>query len=190
MSSLWKCSVTVNDIFVMSLFDLVSQETRSTSIFQSSCVMLLQSLLTIFNIIEIHMWLCMFWLFRDIFFKWSVEDHNVLLKFHLLRWRLYSCFMLFNSTRWISMWVNNIVFIQWRIVILWFETWYCYWIIKSWSWNVRFIWSWHRHVIFLSLHLVIRLSSLWIQWFRILIILCKDHLSLICHSYTYFNDLL
>ncbi len=144
----------------MSLFNLVSQETRSTSISQSFRVMLLQSFLTIFNIIKIHMWSCIFWLFRDIFFKWSVENHHVLLRFHLLRWRLYSYFILFNLTYWILMWVDDIVFIQFKTIILWFKTWYCYWIIKSWSWDVRFIWSWRWHVIFLSLHLVIRLSSL------------------------------
>ncbi len=190
MSSSWRCFVTVNNIFIMSLFDLVSQETRSTSIFQLSHVMLLQSLLTIFNIIEIHVWSCIFWLSCDIFFKWSVKDHHVLLRFHLLRWRLYSCFMLFDSTRWISMWVDDIVFIQWKTIILWFETWYCYWVIKSWSWDVRLIWSWHQHVILLSLHLVIWLSSLWMQWFRTFIILCKNHLSLVCYSYTFFSDLL
>ncbi len=173
----------------MSLFNLVSQETRSTSIFQSFHVMLLQILLTIFIIIEIHVWSRMIWLSCKIFCNWLIKDHHVLLRFYLLRWRWYSCFMLFNLTRRILMWADDFVFLQWRIITLQFWT-YVYWLINIWSWNVKLIWNWHQHVIFLSLHLVVRLSSLWMQWFRTFIILCKDNLSLVCRSYTYFINLL
>ncbi len=172
----------------MSLFNLVNQETRLTLISQSSHVMLLQILLTIFIIIEIHVWLRMIWLSCEIFCNWTIEDHYVLLRFRLLRWRWYSCFMLFNSTHWILMWADDFVFLQWRTITLQFWT-YVYWLINIWSWNVKLIQSWHQHVILLSLHLVVRLSSLWMQWFRTFIILCKDHLLLICCLYTYFIDL-
>ncbi len=110
MSSSWRCFVTVNDIFIMSLFNLVSQETRSTSIFQSFHVMLLQILLTIFIIIEIHVWSRMIWLSCKIFCNWMIKDHHVLLRFYLLRWRWYSCFMLFNLTRRILMWADDFFF--------------------------------------------------------------------------------
>ncbi len=173
----------------MNLFDLVNQETRSTLIFQSSRVMLLQILLTIFIIIEIHVWSRMIWLSREIFCNWMIEDHHVLLRFHLLKWRWYSCFMLFDSTRWILMWADDFVFLQWRTIILWFWT-YVYWLINIWNWDVRLIQSWCQHVVLLSLHLVIQLSLLWMQWFRTFIIFCKDHLSLVYCSYTYFSDLL
>ncbi len=131
----------------------------------------------------------MIWLSCEIFCNWMIKNHHVLLRFHLLRWRWYSCFMLFNSTCWISMWADDFVFLQWRIIILQFWT-YVYWLINIWSWNVKLIWSWCWCIILLSLHLVVQLSLLWMQWFRTFIILCKNHLSLVCHSYTYFSDLL
>ncbi len=151
--------------------------------------MLLQILLTIFIIFEIHVWLCMIWLFCKIFCNWMIEDHHILLRFHLLRWRWYSYFMLFNLTRWILMWADDFVFL-WRITII-LQFWiYVYWLINIWSWNVKLIQSWRWHVVFLSLHLIVQLSLLWMQWFRTFIILCKNHLLLVCRLYTYFNDLL
>jgi len=53
--------------------------------------MLLQILLTIFIIIEIHVWSRMIWLSCEIFCNWMIEDHRVLFIDIWESERIYAC---------------------------------------------------------------------------------------------------